>query len=325
MKPPVIVYKPLPAELQTLLSEHCQITEVSDLSENTVAQHATAFSQAVGLLGSGAKVDQALLDKMPALRVCSTLTAGYDLFDVDALNARQIALMHTTILSETVADTIFALILASARHITWLDNWVKAGKWQKSITPELFSIDVHHKTLGIIGMGRIGMAVAQRAHLGFSMDILYNARTSHLDAEQRFSAQYCGLEELLEKSDFVCIILPLSDETRQLIGAQQLALMKPGAVLVNAGRGAVLDQQALTDALKNKQIYAAGLDVFEREPIPANSELLTLPNVVTLPHVGSATHQTRYAMKREGVENLIAALAGKLDKNCVNPQSLKHQ
>lgn len=324
MKPPVIVYKPLPAELLSLLAEHCQITEVSDLSEKTVMQHEAAFSRAVGLLGSGALVDQQLLDKMPALRVCSTFTAGYDLFDLNALNMRKIALMHTTILTETVADTILALMLASARHITWLDSWVKAGKWQKNIGPELFSIDVHHKTLGIIGMGRIGMAVAQRAHLGFSMDILYNARKPHPEAEQRFAAQYCDLEQLLEKSDFVCIILPLTDETRHLIGARQLALMKPGAILINAGRGPVVDQQALTTALKNKQIYAAGLDVFEQEPIPADAELLTLPNVVTLPHVGSATHQTRYAMKREGVENLIAGLSGKQDKNCVNPQSVKH-
>ncbi|GAA0483453.1 MULTISPECIES: glyoxylate/hydroxypyruvate reductase GhrB [Tatumella] len=323
MKPSVILYEPLPADLRSQLEARYQVTEVSNLDSHTIASHAAAFSEAVGLLGSGSKVDQALLEQMPALRACSTISVGYDLFDLDALDARRIALMHTpTVLTETVADTVFALILASARRVTELDSWVKAGEWKKSIGPEHFSIDVHHKTLGIVGMGRIGMAVAQRAHYGFGMNILYNARKHHPQAESRFSAKYCDINQLLEQSDFVCVILPLTEQTRHLIGEEQLSRMKPSAILINAGRGPVVDEQALTRALKNHTLYAAGLDVFEQEPVPANAELLSLPNVVTLPHVGSATHETRYGMKRDAVENLIAALDGKLEKNCVNPQAV---
>ncbi|GAA0505471.1 glyoxylate/hydroxypyruvate reductase GhrB [Tatumella terrea] len=324
MKPSVILYESLPADLLSRLNEQYQVTEISALNAETVAEHADVFRQAVGLLGSGGKVDQTLLDSMPALKACSTISVGYDLFDVDALSARNIALMHTpTVLTDTVADTIMALVLASARRVTELDSWVKAGKWTKNIGPEQFSIDVHHKTLGIVGMGRIGKAVAQRARFGFDMEILYSARSAHKDAEERFSATRCELDELLKKSDFVCIILPLTDQTRHMIGAGQLALMKSSAILINAGRGPVVDEQALTRALKEKAIYGAGLDVFEQEPVPAQAELLTLPNVVTLPHVGSATHETRYAMKKDGVENLLAALSGQTDKNCVNSSALK--
>lgn len=326
MKPSVILYEPLPDDLLSRLTEHYQVTEVDGLDADTVAAHADAFKQAVGLLGSGGKVDQALLDKMPALNVCSTISVGYDLFDVNALNARNITLMHTpTVLTDTVADTVLALMLASARRVTELDRWVKEGHWTENITPAQFSIDVHHKTLGIIGMGRIGKAVAQRAHFGFDMDILYTARSVHSDAEARFSATRCELNELLQKSDFVCVILPITEQTRHMIGAEQLAMMKSSAILINAGRGPVVDEQALTRALKEKTLYAAGLDVFEQEPIPAEAELLTLPNVVTLPHVGSATHETRYAMKKDGVENLLAALSGSAEKNCVNPQTLKNR
>lgn len=324
MKPSVILYESLPDDLLSRLTEHYQVTEVNGLDADTVAAHAETFKQAVGLLGSGGKVDQALLDKMPALKACSTISVGYDLFDVEALNQRNIALMHTpTVLTDTVADTVLALMLASARRVTELDSWVKAGHWTQNITPEQFSIDVHHKTLGILGMGRIGKAVAQRAHFGFDMNILYTARSAHTDAEERYSATRCELDQLLKKSDFVCVILPMTEQTRHMIGPEQLAMMKSSAVLINAGRGPVVDEQALTQALKEKTIYAAGLDVFEQEPVPTDAELLTLPNVVTLPHIGSATHETRYAMKKDGLNNLLAALSGHTDKNCVNPDALK--
>ncbi|AUY39235.1 MULTISPECIES: glyoxylate/hydroxypyruvate reductase GhrB [Leclercia] len=322
MKPSVILYKALPDALQQRLENHFTVTRVNNLSPETVQQHADAFAGAVGLLGSSEKVDAALLEKMPKLRATSTISVGYDNFDVDALNARNVLLMHTpTVLTETVADTLMALVLSSARRVVEVAERVKAGEWTKSIGPDWFGTDVHGKTLGIVGMGRIGLALAQRAHFGFNMPILYNARRQHKEAEERFNARYCELDTLLQEADFVCLILPLTDETHHLMGKAQFEKMKKSAIFINAGRGPVVDEQALIAALKNGEIHAAGLDVFEQEPLPASSELLKLPNVVALPHIGSATHETRYNMAACAVDNLIDALQGKVDKNCVNPQA----
>ena len=321
MKPSVILYKKLPDDLEQRLDAHFSVTRVPNLSPETVAQHADAFKQAVGLLGAGGKVDAALLEKMPALRVTSTVSVGYDNFDVDALNARHILLMHTpTVLTETVADTLMALVLSTARRVVEVADRVKAGEWKKSIGPDWFGVDVHHKTIGIVGMGRIGMALAQRAHAGFGMPVLYNARHHHKEAEARFNARYCDLDTLLQESDFVCLILPLTDETRHMFGAAQFKKMKSSAIFINAGRGPVVDEAALIAALKDGEIHAAGLDVFEQEPLPQSSPLLTLPNVVALPHIGSATHETRYNMAATAVDNLRDALEGNVEKNCVNPQ-----
>lgn len=321
MKPSIILYKALPDDLLQRLETHFTVTRVANLKPETVAQHADAFASAQGLLGSSEKVDSELLEKMPQLRATSTISVGYDNFDVDALNARKILLMHTpTVLTETVADTIMALVLSSARRVVEVAERVKVGEWTSGIGPDWFGVDVHHKTLGIIGMGRIGLALAQRAHFGFGMPILYNARRHHTEAEERFQARYCDLDTLLKESDFVCLVLPLTDETHHLIGKKQFGMMKKSAIFINAGRGPVVDEAALIDALKNGEIHAAGLDVFEQEPLPVDSPLLSLPNVVALPHIGSATHETRYNMAECAVDNLIDALNGKVEKNCVNPQ-----
>ena len=321
MKPNIVLYKSLPDDLRARLDEHCRVTEVNDLSPETLAAHASAFSEAEGILGSGGKVDADFLQHMPKLRVASTVSVGYDNFDVAALNDNGVLLMHTpTVLTETVADTMMALVLSSARRVVEMAERVKAGEWQKSIAPDWYGVDVHHKKLGILGMGRIGLALAQRAHLGFGMPILYNARKQHPEAEQRFDAQYCDLDTLLAESDFLCISLPLTAQTHHLIGREQLAKMKKSAVLINAGRGPVVDEEALIAALKDGTIHGAGLDVFEQEPLPVSSELLQLRNVVALPHIGSATHETRYGMAKDAVDNLIAALSGKVEKNCVNPR-----
>lgn len=321
MKPSIILYKALPDDLLQRLETHFTVTRVANLKPETVAQHAEAFASAQGLLGSSEKVDSELLEKMPQLRATSTVSVGYDNFDVDALNARKILLMNTpTVLTETVADTIMALVLSSARRVVEVAERVKVGEWTSGIGPDWFGVDVHHKTLGIIGMGRIGLALAQRAHFGFGMPILYNARRHHTEAEERFQARYCDLDTLLKESDFVCLVLPLTDETHHLIGKKQFEMMKKSAIFINAGRGPVVDEAALIDALKNGEIHAAGLDVFEQEPLPVDSPLLSLPNVVALPHIGSATHETRYNMAECAVDNLIDALNGKVEKNCVNPQ-----
>ncbi|ADP10811.1 2-ketogluconate reductase [Erwinia sp. Ejp617] len=320
MKPSVVLYKSLPGDLRKRLDEHCDVTEISGLTPENIAKHAETFRQAEGMLGSGGKVDAEFLRQAPKLRVASSISVGYDNFDVEALNDRGVLLMHTpTVLTETVADTMMALVLSSARRVVEMAERVKSGEWRGSIPSDWFGIDVHHKKLGILGMGRIGLALAQRAHLGFGMPILYNARRHHEEAEQRFDARYCDLDTLLTESDFLCISLPLTKQTHHLIGREQLAKMKRSAVLINAGRGPVVDEQALIAALKDGTLHAAGLDVFEQEPLPVSSELLALRNVVALPHIGSATHETRYGMAKDAVDNLIAALNGKVEKNCVNP------
>ena len=324
MKPSIILYKALPDDLHKRLEDHFTVTQVDNLDPETVQKNAEAFANAEGLLGSSEKVDAALLEKMPKLRATSTVSVGYDQFDVDALNERGIFLMHTpTVLTETVADTMMALVLSTARRVVEVAERVKAGEWKQGIGPDWFGIDVHHKTLGIIGMGRIGLALAQRAHFGFGMPILYNARRHHAEAEERFQARYCDIDTLLQESDYVCVVLPLTDETHHMIGAEQFKKMKSSAIFINAGRGPVVDEQALIEALKSGEIHAAGLDVFEQEPLPVDSLLLSLPNVVALPHIGSATHETRYNMAACAVDNLIDALNGKVEKNCVNPQIAK--
>ncbi|HBC81684.1 MAG TPA: glyoxylate/hydroxypyruvate reductase GhrB [Escherichia sp.] len=324
MKPSIILYKALPDDLHKRLEDHFTVTQVDNLDLETVQKNAEAFANAEGMLGSSEKVDAALLEKMPKLRATSTVSVGYDQFDVDALNERGIFLMHTpTVLTETVADTMMALVLSTARRVVEVAERVKAGEWKQGIGPDWFGIDVHHKTLGIIGMGRIGLALAQRAHFGFGMPILYNARRHHAEAEERFQARYCDIDTLLQESDYVCVVLPLTDETHHMIGAEQFKKMKSSAIFINAGRGPVVDEQALIEALKSGEIHAAGLDVFEQEPLPVDSPLLSLSNVVALPHIGSATHETRYNMAACAVDNLIDALNGKVEKNCVNPQIAK--
>ncbi|MEA9389972.1 glyoxylate/hydroxypyruvate reductase GhrB [Acerihabitans sp. TG2] len=321
MKPAVVLYKSLSDDLRQRLNAFFDVTEIPGLDEENVKKYASVLQKAHGIIGSGGKFDQKMLDRLPQLKVASTISAGYDKYDVDALNARGILLMHTpSALTDTVADLLMGLVLATARRLPELAQRTRVGEWRDNVCADWFGSDVHHKTLGVVGMGRIGMALAQRAHLGFSMPILYNARHQHSEAEQRFNATYCDLDSLMAKADFVCIILPLTDQTHHLINRERLANMKPSAILINAGRGPVVDEVALIEALENHTISAAGLDVFEQEPLATDSPLLQLPNVVALPHIGSATHETRYAMDATAVDNLIAAFNGQVQENCVNPQ-----
>ncbi|PYE19738.1 gluconate 2-dehydrogenase [Paraburkholderia silvatlantica] len=315
MKPKIVVYKALPADVADYLREHAELIDVDAGQPGALA---AALRDADGAIGASVKITPAMLDGS-RVKALSTISVGYDQFDVPDLTKRGIVLAHTPdVLTESTADTVFSLILASARRVVELADWVKAGHWKGSIGPAQFGVDVQGKTLGIVGLGRIGGAVARRAALGFKMKVLYTNRTPNEAAERHYGARRVELDELLASSDFVCLQVPLTDATRHLIGAEQLQKMKRSAILINASRGATVDEQALIAALEAGTIHGAGLDVFEREPIDPASPLLRMPNVVALPHIGSATHETRHAMARCAAENLVAALAGTLDVNVVN-------
>ncbi|MGP2541076.1 glyoxylate/hydroxypyruvate reductase GhrB [Yersinia sp. 2541 StPb PI] len=324
MKPSIVLYKSIPSDLHQRLAQHFTVNSFDGLAPDNQPELLSALQQAQGLIGSGGKIDQDFLQLAPRLRAASTISVGYDNFDVDALSQRGVALMHTpTVLTETVADTMMALVLSCARRVVELAERVKAGEWQGSISDDWYGVDIHHKTIGILGMGRIGMALAQRAHFGFSMPVLYTSRRPHEEAEKRFNARRCSLDTLLAEVDFLCITLPMTEQTYHMIGRDQLAKMKSSAILINAGRGPVVDEPALIAALQDGTIHGAGLDVFEQEPLPIDSPLLSLRNVVAVPHIGSATTETRYNMAACAVDNLIAALTGTVTENCVNPQVLQ--
>ncbi|KAE9529008.1 NAD(P)-dependent oxidoreductase [Testudinibacter aquarius] len=322
MKKNVILYKKIPQEQQARLAESFNLMTFDGITSDNRAEFIAALAQADGLIGASVPIKQDLLQFAPKLKAISTISVGYDQFDVDDLTLRGIRLMHTpTVLTDATADTIFTLILATARRAVELSMLVRAGEWQRSIGDEYYGTDVHHKTIGILGMGRIGSAVAKRAHCGFDMKVLYMSNKPNIQVEQQYQAQRCSLDELLQRADFVCITLPLLPSTERLISAEKLALMKPSAILINGARGKIVDQQALVAALQNGTIKAAGLDVFEVEPLPSNSPLIVLPNVVLLPHIGSATIETRYNMVRCAVDNIIVALAEQPpNENWVNPQ-----
>lgn len=321
-RPEVVLYKGVPPEVRARLAEVFTLSEFEGVDDGTRAEFVAALGRADGAIGVGVNVTAALLDAAPKLKAWATISVGYDTFDVPELTRRGIVLMNTPdVLTETTADTVFALILASARRVVELAELVKAGGWTASLGEAHFGTDVHGKTLGIVGMGRIGGAVARRAALGFGMKVLYSNRSRNEAAERAYGAQHRTLSALLAEADFVVTLVPLSPATERLIGAGEFAQMKRGAIFINAARGKVIDEAALIDALASGHLRAAGLDVFEREPVPVDSPLLTMKQVVALPHIGSATHETRHAMALCAADNLIAALTGEPLKNAVNPQA----
>jgi len=276
---------------------------------------------AEGIIGLGFPGNSDILDKAPNLKIISNISVGYSNLDLEALTKRKIMATNTPdVLTDTVADMAMGLIISTARRMPELDQYVKQGQWKEAVRTELFGMDIHHKTLGIIGMGRIGQAIAKRAHFGFNMDILYHSRTPKPEAESQFYADYMNLENLLKESDFVCMITPLTEETRGMIGKKEFQLMKPSAIFINISRGSTVVEKDLIEALKEKEIAAAGLDVYVEEPINPDNELLKMNHVVTLPHIGSATYETEIKMAELAAKNLRAGLNGEKPGNLVNQE-----
>ena len=262
------------------------------------------------------RIDSALLDASPGLRVISNVAVGYDNIDVAEATRRRIPVGNTPgVLTETTADLAFALILAVARRVVEAERYVRDGRWLTWHPSLMLGTDVHGATLGIVGMGKIGQAVARRA-AGFGMRVLYASRS---DAAVELGERV-GLEQLLERADFVSLHVPLTPETHHLIGERELRGMKPSAFLINTARGSIVDQRALVWALEQQWIAGAGLDVTETEPIAADDALLRAPNVVILPHIGSASRATRELMASMAVDNCIAGLRGERLPHCVNPE-----
>lgn len=324
MKKSVVLYKKLSPELLHQLEQHVSVTYIEDPKGEGRQALRDALRSAHGVIGASLRLDAELLSDAPQLEAVASVSVGIDNYDVDYLSERRILLSNTPdVLTQTTADTGFALILATARRVVELGSMVKAGQWLENIGPKQFGTDVHGKTLGIIGMGRIGEALAQRGHFGFDMPVIYHSNSPKPAVNERFGARHCSLDELLQTADFVCLTVPLTAQTERLIGAREFALMRPSSIFINISRGKVADEQALLHALRDGQIRAAGLDVFEREPLGAGSPLLELDNLVATPHIGSATHETREAMARCAVENMLAALRGERPANLVNTQVFK--
>lgn len=269
----------------------------------------------------GTKVDGALLDSAPRLRVVSNVAVGHDNIDLAACSARGIFATNTPdVLTEATADLAWALILASARRVAEGDRYARSGKWKRWDWTLLRGAEIHGRTLGILGAGRIGQATGHRA-IGFSMQVLYTSRERKLLFEHTTMARRVEFKTLLRESDFLSIHVPLSTKTRHLIGAKELRMMKPGAILINTARGPIIDEAALAKALKSGRLASAGLDVFEREP-EIHPELLKLENVVLLPHIGSSTDAARRKMLETALRNCIAALKGEVPPNALNAKEL---
>ena len=267
------------------------------------------------------RIDREVLEAGNKLKIVANVAVGYDNIDVEAATELGIMVTNTPgVLTEATADLTFGLVLAVARRIVEGDRITREGRFSGWELDFLLGTDVHGKTLGTVGFGRIGQAVARRAR-GFGMEVLYFNRSRKPEAERELGAKFVPFEELLQRSDFITIHLPLTPETRHLFSAREFKLMKPTAFLINVARGPIVDEEALVQALKAKELAGAALDVFEHEP-RVHPELLKLENVVLTPHIGSAGRETRIRMALMAVENVLAALSGRRPPNLVNPEAL---
>ena len=319
MQKKVVVFSQIDSEILQRLEQQFKVVNINPKLGDVNQQILEHSADADAMIGAGRLLNSKNLAYAKKLKVISSVSVGYDNYDLSYLNQQKIWLTHTPhVLTETTADLAFSLLMSAARRIPELDQWTKQGQWSRTVGPSQFGVDIFGKTIGIIGLGHIGAAIARRAFHGFNMNVLYHNRREKIEVAEAFSAQFCALDDLLKKSDFVVVAVDLNAASQALIGERELASMQAHAVLVNISRGAVVDENALIQALKDKQIFAAGLDVYEKEPLQS-SELFQLNNVVTLPHVGSATQATRKRMAELAYQNLIDALSDKQPRYLVNP------
>ncbi len=313
-KPKLWMTCPAFPEIIEQLSQHFEVEANPDevsYSEALLIEKLRARGDLQAIFTAGnARFNRAVLQHASALKIIAAMTVGYDNIDVKTCTELGILVSNTPdILNQTTADFAWALLLATARRVTEAERFLRLGQWDKWQLRGFLGADVHGKTLGILGMGRIGQAIARRS-MGFDMQVLYHNR-SRITPEQEAAAnnaRYVSKQELLNRSDHLILMLPYTEATRHCMGAEEFAQMRPGAILINTARGGVVDDAALIAALRNGQIAAAGLDVFENEP-NFNPEWLTLPNVVLTPHIASASEPTRRAMQQCAVNNLIQFLA----------------
>ena len=321
MKPPIYVTRRLPEPALQALLEVCEV-EIWDQDVpppyKVITEKLRDKEALLCLLTD--RIDAALMDAAPGLKVISQCAVGYDNVDVGAATARGIPVGNTPgVLTDATADFAFTLLMAAARRIGEAIDYVREGHWQTWGLTLLLGQSVYGATLGIVGLGRIGQALARRAS-GFDMKILYYDAVRQPEAEAELGVEYRALEDLLRESDFVSLHVSLTEKTRGLMDARTFALMKPTAILVNTSRGPVVDPEALYGALKDGQIGYAALDVTDPEPLPADHKLLELPNLIVAPHVASATVRSRNLMASRAVQNLIAGLRGEQLPYCVNPE-----
>ena len=321
-KPKILVTREVFDETLDYLRGHCDVQDNQADTPLTPEALASAVAGKDGLMCCLTdRVDAALLQKAPQLKVVANIAVGYNNIDVPACTTRGVMATNTPgVLDDSTADLAWALILGTARRITEVERRVRNGEWTGWRLKQWLGVDVHHATLGIIGMGRIGQVIARRA-LGFDMKVLYHNRNRIApELERKCNASYAALDEVLAQSDFVVLQVPYSPATHHLIGAAQLAKMKRSAILINSTRGGVVDDAALVEVLKKGTIRGAGLDVFENEP-KLHAGFLALDNVVLAPHVGSSTEATRKAMAMLAAKNLVAALRGEVPPNLLNPEA----
>ncbi|MFC3041592.1 2-hydroxyacid dehydrogenase [Virgibacillus xinjiangensis] len=318
MKPKVFITDPIPPEVEKYIGKFCEYKIGNRRWMNSPELFYREIKNVDGLLTRNLNITNELLSKAPCLKIVSNISVGYDNFNLQAMKDKSVLGTHTPyVLDETVADTIMGLIIMTSRKLGELNEYVKKGKWGQTNEISFFGQDVHHSNLGIIGMGRISEKVVRRATLGFEMKVSYHSRTRKKELEDKYDIKYMEKNQLLESSDFVLIMLPLTTETYHFIGKEDFELMQPTSYLINCSRGKVVDEKALINALQANKIRGAGLDVYEEEPIKINHPFLDMSNVITLPHVGSATKKTRLDMAFKAAENLVAGVYNKAPENIV--------
>ncbi len=323
-KPKILIARGIFPEVIRKLEQHFDVESNPSDEPFSKAQLIQKLQGKSGALTTGGdRIDAEVLAACTGLKVCANMAVGYNNFDLDAMTAAGVLATNTPdVLTETTADFGFALLMATARRITESEHFLRAGKWRKWSFDMFAGSDIHGSTLGILGMGRIGQGIARRGAHGFGMKVIYHNR-SRLDAVQEADckASYVSKEELLKSADHLVLVLPYSPASHHSIGAGELALMKPTATLINIARGGIVDDAALAQALREKRIAAAGLDVFEGEP-KVHPDLLTMTNVVLTPHIASASVPTRLAMANLAADNLIAFFRDNKALTPLNPAAL---